>query len=154
AGAPGARRRVLRVWRVVLRALPRHLRRDGARQGRPDRAGRGGRGGRHGRRPPDEHRRLPAAAGQQGEGAAPGGGAGADMSDPGRVRRASAMLVVVTLLWGTSFPWTKTWQQDAAGTPGWELLSALTLIGLRMPLALVILALWRPALLSRARWRE
>ena len=46
------------------------------------------------------------------------------------------MLLVVTLLWSLSFPWTKNWQKAAVGCPGGELLASLTLIGLRMPIAL------------------
>jgi drug/metabolite transporter (DMT)-like permease len=56
------------------------------------------------------------------------------------------MLVVVTLIWGLSFTWTKNWQLASAGCPGGPLLAALTLIGLRMALALLILAAWQPRL--------
>jgi drug/metabolite transporter (DMT)-like permease len=68
--------------------------------------------------------------------------------------RASVMLVLVTLLWSMSFPWTKTWQHHAQGCPGGELLASLTLIGLRVPLAVVILAIWQPRLFLLPAWRE
>ena len=58
--------------------------------------------------------------------------------------RASWMLVAVTLLWGVSFSWTHAWQLAAKKCHADPLVSGLTLIGLRMPLALVVLAAWRP----------
>ena len=57
--------------------------------------------------------------------------------------RASWMLVGVTLLWGMSFSWTYAWQEASKGQVG-PLLSGLTLIGLRMPLALAVLVAWQP----------
>src|SRR5439155_45200 len=72
----------------------------------------------------------------------------------GRAARATAMLVVVTLLWGLSFAWMKNWQAAAQGAPGGPLLASLTLIALRMPLALVALAAWQPRLFSAATRRE
>jgi drug/metabolite transporter (DMT)-like permease len=67
---------------------------------------------------------------------------------------ASAILVGVTLLWGMSFPWTKNWQSAASGCPGGALLASLTLIGLRMPLALLLLGLCQPRLFTGAARRE
>jgi drug/metabolite transporter (DMT)-like permease len=64
------------------------------------------------------------------------------------------MLVVVTLIWGLSFTWTKNWQQASAGCPGGPLLAALTLIGLRMALALVLLAAWQPRLVRAPTRRQ
>jgi drug/metabolite transporter (DMT)-like permease len=64
------------------------------------------------------------------------------------------MLVVVTLLWGLSFAWMKNWQEAAQGAPGGPLLAALTLIALRMPLALLVLAAWQPRLFSAPTRRE
>ena len=64
------------------------------------------------------------------------------------------MLVLTTLVWGVSFPWMKNWQTSAAGCPGGELLAAFTLIGLRMPLAVLLLALWRPRLFTASTRRE
>ncbi len=57
--------------------------------------------------------------------------------------RASWMLVAVTLLWGASFSLTHAWQKAPENTAD-KLVSGLTLIGLRMPLALVVLAAWQP----------
>ncbi len=67
--------------------------------------------------------------------------------------RAAWMLVVVTALWGVSFTWTKGWQLAARESPGGELLASLTLIGLRMPAALLLLGLWQPRVL-RAPTRQ
>ena len=64
------------------------------------------------------------------------------MSDK-RAAHASWMLVAMTLLWGMSFSWTHVWQQASKGTAD-PLVSALTLIALRMLLALVVLAAWQP----------
>ena len=71
-----------------------------------------------------------------------------------RIGRAEVILVFVTLLWGMSFPWTKHWQEEATGCPSGPLQAALTLIALRMILALVIMALWQPGLYRRPSWRE
>lgn len=68
--------------------------------------------------------------------------------------RASLVLVVVTLLWGVSFPLVKDWQHAAAGCPGGELLASVTLIGLRMALAVLLLAVFRPQLLTAPGRRE
>jgi drug/metabolite transporter (DMT)-like permease len=70
------------------------------------------------------------------------------------VTRASLVLLVVTAMWGMSFPWTKTWQEAARDGPVSELLSSLTLIGIRMTVAVLLLALWQPALLRRATRQE
>src|SRR5580698_9131669 len=67
---------------------------------------------------------------------------------------ATLMLVLTTLLWGMSFPWTKRWQLAAEGGPAGELLSSLTLIGIRMPLALVLLGLARPRVILAPKLRE
>jgi drug/metabolite transporter (DMT)-like permease len=64
------------------------------------------------------------------------------------------MLVVVTLLWGLSFPWMKEMQDAAADCPGGKALASLTLIAVRMPLAVLLLGLWRPGLFCRATRRE
>ncbi len=69
-------------------------------------------------------------------------------------RHPTLVLVGITLLWGLSFPWTKDWQQAARDAPGGELLSSLTLIALRMPLAILLLGLWQPGVLCRPTWRE
>jgi drug/metabolite transporter (DMT)-like permease len=67
---------------------------------------------------------------------------------------ATLMLVLTTLLWGMSFPWTKRWQMAAEGAPGGELLASLTLIGVRMPVALVLLGLARPRVVLGPTLRE
>jgi drug/metabolite transporter (DMT)-like permease len=64
------------------------------------------------------------------------------------------MLLLTTLLWGMSFPWTRTWQLEAAGWAGGELLASLTLIAIRMPLALLLFAVVRPRLLCSTTRRE
>jgi drug/metabolite transporter (DMT)-like permease len=69
-------------------------------------------------------------------------------------RHASFMLVLVTALWGVSFSWTYTWQQVTRETGMNDLLSSLTLIALRMPLALVLLGAWRPSIVLAPTRRE
>jgi drug/metabolite transporter (DMT)-like permease len=68
--------------------------------------------------------------------------------------QAEAALVLVTFLWGLSFPWMKTWQDASAACPGGKLLSGLTLIALRMALACVLVAVFRWRLLTSATRRE
>jgi drug/metabolite transporter (DMT)-like permease len=56
-----------------------------------------------------------------------------------------------------SFPWTKRWQNavDAIGSEEvGSLLASLTLIGVRMPVALLLLGLIRPRVVLGAKWRE
>lgn len=79
------------------------------------------------------------------------------------------MLVMVTLLWGFSFPLVKTWQEasqrsssesfapGAASCPGGdfsEVVSSLTILAIRMLVAVVLLAIWKPALVSQPTRRE
>lgn len=64
------------------------------------------------------------------------------------------MLILVTLLWGLSFPWMKEWQLAAGACPGGNLLASLTLIGLRMTLALIVFTIFRPRLVFGATPRE
>jgi drug/metabolite transporter (DMT)-like permease len=68
--------------------------------------------------------------------------------------RASAVLVLVTFLWGLSFPLIKVWHEAAADTGVDDTLSSLTLIALRMLLALAVLAGVRPELVRRTTRRE
>jgi drug/metabolite transporter (DMT)-like permease len=68
--------------------------------------------------------------------------------------RPTIMLVLTTLVWGLSFPWMKSWQLSAANCPGGELLASFTLIAVRMPLAVLLLALWQPRLLTAPTRRE
>ncbi len=71
-----------------------------------------------------------------------------------RSPRPTLMLVLTTFVWGLSFPWMKSWQLSAASCPGGELLASFTLIAVRMPLALLLLALWRPRLFTAATRHE
>jgi drug/metabolite transporter (DMT)-like permease len=64
------------------------------------------------------------------------------------------MLVVVTFLWGLSFPLMKSWQEAAADCPGGEALASTTLIALRMFLAVAVLAACKPRLLRLPTRRE
>jgi drug/metabolite transporter (DMT)-like permease len=68
--------------------------------------------------------------------------------------QAEAALVLVTFLWGLSFPWMSKWQDASAGCPGGMFLSGLTLIALRMAIACVFVLLFKPRLLTRASWHE
>jgi drug/metabolite transporter (DMT)-like permease len=66
------------------------------------------------------------------------------------------MLLVVTLLWGVSFPLSKHWLNIAHETacPGGELGAGLTLLALRMSLALGVIALFQSHLVTGPTWRE
>lgn len=77
------------------------------------------------------------------------------LPDPPKAdRRASIMLVLVTVLWGLSFPLMKDWQLAAIHCPGGELVASATIIALRMFLALAVLAVFRPRLFTAPRRRE
>jgi drug/metabolite transporter (DMT)-like permease len=56
------------------------------------------------------------------------------------------MLIAATLLWGLSFPLVKSWQAAARDCPGGAVLASLTLLIVRMGLALALLAACRPRL--------
>jgi drug/metabolite transporter (DMT)-like permease len=75
-------------------------------------------------------------------------------TDERTAARATLMLVLTTLLWGMSFVWTRSWQLAARDAPVGELLSSLTLIGVRMPLALLLLGLIRPRVVLGPSLRE
>jgi drug/metabolite transporter (DMT)-like permease len=64
------------------------------------------------------------------------------------------MLVIITLLWGLSFPLVKDWQTAAANCPGGQIVSSLTLIGLRMIAALLVMAIFAPRLFLLPSWRD
>jgi drug/metabolite transporter (DMT)-like permease len=66
------------------------------------------------------------------------------------------MLVLVTLLWGWSFPLVKNWLTMASQTqcPGGEVIAALTNMALRYPLALVLLAVFQFRLYRMPSRRE
>jgi drug/metabolite transporter (DMT)-like permease len=69
--------------------------------------------------------------------------------------RATFMLVLVAALWGLSMPLMKSWQEAAVGScPGGDALATLTLIALRMFLALVVLGLFQPRLVVAPTRRE
>jgi drug/metabolite transporter (DMT)-like permease len=71
-------------------------------------------------------------------------------------RRAVLMLLLVTLFWGLSFPLGKNWLLAARDRqcPGGEPVAVLTMIGVRMLLALLILAVFKPALFRKPGRRE
>lgn len=71
-----------------------------------------------------------------------------------RSPRPTLMLVLTTFVWGLSFPWMKSWQLSAASCPGGELLASFTLIAVRMPLAILLLTVWQPRLLTAPTRRE
>src|SRR5437870_2660963 len=97
---------------------------------------------------------------------------------PPTTRNATLILVIVTVLWGLSFPLMKVWQTTAeqiqvgsvvsassspvptsakdanVDLPIGALLSASTLIAIRMLLAAGILAACQPRLVSQPQWRE
>jgi len=64
------------------------------------------------------------------------------------------MLVIVTLIWGLSFPLVKSWQNAAAGCPGGAELASATLIAVRMLLAVLLLGLFQPRLVRGPTRRE
>src|SRR5262249_56507680 len=68
--------------------------------------------------------------------------------------QAEAALVLVTLLWGMSFPLVRLWQAAAAECPGGPLPAGLTLLALRMALGPAFVLLFSPPLLPRAARRE
>jgi drug/metabolite transporter (DMT)-like permease len=70
------------------------------------------------------------------------------------VRTATLMLVLVTILWGVSFPLVKNWQEATKEFPGGTPLASLTLIGLRMVLALLVFLVAQPRLFRDATRRE
>lgn len=78
------------------------------------------------------------------------------MTDPARKAelRASLMLVLVTVVWGTSFTFSHGWQQAAKASGIGPLLSGLTLIALRMPLALVLLGVCQPGVVLKPTRQE
>ena len=64
------------------------------------------------------------------------------------------MLVAVTLLWGLSFPLMKNWLEASRQCPGGIPVAILTLIALRMFLALAVLGVFRPGLFGGLTRRE
>lgn len=63
-----------------------------------------------------------------------------------REGHAALMLVLVTVLWGLSFPLVKSWQEAARDCPAGTLAASATLIAVRMLLALPVFLMLRPRL--------
>jgi drug/metabolite transporter (DMT)-like permease len=68
--------------------------------------------------------------------------------------RATGMLVLITFLWGLSFSLMKNWHIASAGCPGGPAVAGLTMVALRMFLALGILAIFLPRLFFAPSRRE
>lgn len=64
------------------------------------------------------------------------------------------MLLLVTLLWGLSFPLMKNWHLASSQCPGGPVVASLTMTVLRMTLALLVLAVFMPKLFSTPSRRE
>lgn len=79
---------------------------------------------------------------------------GTEQGPPADSRQATLALVLVTLLWGVSFPLMRSWQEAARDCPGGEVLASFSLILLRMPLALAVLLAVRPRLLTASTRHE
>ena len=79
-----------------------------------------------------------------------------DVAPPARKRglQAEAALVLVTFLWGLSFPLVSLWQGAKKECPGGPFLAGVTLIALRMALATAFVLLLAPRQLTRATQRE
>lgn len=69
-------------------------------------------------------------------------------------RHATLMLLIVTALWAFSFPLVTTWQTTATATLHDPLLSAFTLIALRMFPALLLLLVFQPHLVRGLTGQE
>jgi drug/metabolite transporter (DMT)-like permease len=68
--------------------------------------------------------------------------------------KATAMLVLITLLWGLSFTLMKNWHLASGSCPGGAPVAGLTMVALRMFLALVVLAVFLPRLFFAPSRRE
>lgn len=75
-------------------------------------------------------------------------------SGPERERFATIMLLVVTLFWGMSFPWMKDWLRQAGPCPAGEAVGALTMVGVRMTAAFLVVAACLPRQTFRPTGRE
>jgi drug/metabolite transporter (DMT)-like permease len=64
--------------------------------------------------------------------------------------RATLMLVATTFLWGLSFPLVKNWQDAAVGCPGGVGVASMTLVAIRMALAIPLICVMRPRRLLAA----
>jgi drug/metabolite transporter (DMT)-like permease len=75
-------------------------------------------------------------------------------SAPRPDRKATWMLVLITSMWGFSFTLMKNWQDAAEGCPGGPIVAGLTMVALRMFLALVVLGVFLPRLFRDPTRRE
>src|SRR5262249_43872919 len=75
-------------------------------------------------------------------------------SGPRPDRKATWMLILITSMWGFSFTLMKNWQDAAKGCPGGEIVAGLTMVALRMFLALVVLGVFLPRLFRDPTRRE
>jgi drug/metabolite transporter (DMT)-like permease len=75
-------------------------------------------------------------------------------SAPRTGRNATWMLVLITSMWGFSFTLMKNWQDAAEGCPGGAIVAGLTMVALRMFLALVVLGVFLPRLFRDPTRRE
>jgi drug/metabolite transporter (DMT)-like permease len=75
-------------------------------------------------------------------------------SAPRTGRKATWMLVLITSMWGFSFTLMKNWQDAAEGCPGGPIVAGLTMVALRMFLALVVLGVFLPRLFRDPTRRE
>jgi len=78
--------------------------------------------------------------------------AAAPVRRPGK--NASGMLLLVTMLWGLSFPLMKNWHLASENCPGGPVVASLTMTVLRMTLALLVLAVFVPKLFVTPTSRE
>jgi len=69
-------------------------------------------------------------------------------------RKAPAMLLLITMLWGLSFPLMKNWHLAGGSCPGGPVVAGLTMIAFRMLLALLVLAVFLPKLFLAPSRRE
>jgi hypothetical protein len=69
-------------------------------------------------------------------------------------KKASGMLLFITLLWGLSFPLMKNWLLASENCPGGPVVAGLTMVALRMTLALLVLGVLLPKLFLAPSRRE
>lgn len=67
---------------------------------------------------------------------------------------ASLMLVLTCVVWGLSFPLMKSWQNAAVDAPVGNVVASMSIIALRMVLALAILGVFKPDLFLKPTTRE
>jgi drug/metabolite transporter (DMT)-like permease len=69
-------------------------------------------------------------------------------------KKAPGMLLLITMLWGLSFPLMKSWHLAGENCPGGPVVAGLTMVSLRMMLALLVLAVFLPNLFLAPSRRE